>query len=269
MRSFIMTFAIFGLLIGMAGCPTPPVCGDNLCEGAERPGGTYACALDCAGDGPDPGGYCDAPASATGAELDMWLMQQWCDQWCWSAVITNVANYYGKSADGSGPVQECQLASYRLGDPSLSVCCQYAACAYPACNSPGSFQQMTQIMGALGLYGQLVARPLTEAEIRIELTNGRPIIMAVQSQTSGHVAILSGYASHGGQTLYRVDDPWPYNMWGVPSTGNAGTRYVMTYAQLVYGSTTGQSLWVASFTRLAPRADGCSPNVNPTCGCAD
>jgi hypothetical protein len=196
-------------------------------------------------------------------------MQQWCDQWCWAAVITNVANYYGRSASGFGPVEECQLASYRLGDTSLSVCCQYAACAYQACNSPGSFQQMSVIMQQLGLHPQLLGRPLTEAEIQVELTNGRPIIMAIQSQSSGHVAILSGYARQGGPTLYRVDDPWPYNMWGVPSEGGAGTRYVMSYQQLLYGSTTGTSVWVASYTRLAPNANGCSPPVNPSCDCGD
>jgi|GEM_PF-2224223 len=267
MRSFMFAASACVLLIVMTGCPTDPVCGDYVCESTEREGGSFACPLDCQDDGPDPSGYCDAPASASGAALDMWLMQQWCDQWCWSAVITNVANYYGKTADGYGPVQECQLASYRLGDPSLSVCCQYAACSYQACNSPGSFQQMSQIMTALGLTGRLEARPLTEAEIQVELTNGRPIIMAIQSQTSGHVALLTGYARQGGQATYRVDDPWPYNMWGVPSSGNAGTRYFMSYQQLRYGSTTGQSLWVATYTRLSPRADGCSPPVNPSCAC--
>lgn len=263
LRSILLCVLLGSVSVSLAGCPLPPVCGDGACEAGEGPA---TCAADCGGD---PSGYCDSQPTAENASLDMWLLQQWCSQWCWAAVITNVANYYGRTADGYGPVQECQLASYRLGDPSLSVCCQYQACAYQACNSPGSFEQMAQTLTALGITGQLLGRSLSENEIQLEIANGRPIIMAVQSQTSGHVAIITGYGTGpDGQMLYGVDDPWPdYTTYGIPPSDGTGTHYALPYQNLVYGGATGQSVWVATFTRLSPRADGCSPPVNPTCGC--
>lgn len=271
MRSFTFSVLLTLVLLSLGGCLCPPepqgYCGDQRCDvGTGESQST--CALDCQGQSST---YCDVPADPNGAELNLWLMQQWCEQWCWAAVITNISNYYDRTIPGTPyPVSECNLASAKIGDQSLSICCQYGACQYQPCNQPASFQEMNIFLSQLGITGQLLPRPLSESEIQVEISNGRPIIMAMQSMSSGHVALITGYqpgAGPAGETLYRVDDPWPFNEYGVPASDGSGVRYLLAYNRLRFGATSGQAYWAASYTRLSPRQDGCSPPVNPSCSC--
>ena len=273
-KSFLKWLAFTVCLSGcQAGCPTLPVCGNGACE--NESGESYqSCPYDCVNENPPVEDYCDKPPSKKAVRLDLWLMQQWCTQWCWAAVITNAANYYGRTADGLGPVDECQLPSRMYDDSHLSICCSPDSCLDENCNRSATFAQMKDFLSWLGIGSVFYDRPLTENEIQVEITNGRPIIMVIkdyQDPSSFHVALITGYLpwrGKDGQTLYRVDDPWPTNVYGVPApVGSNGTRREMLYQQLVYNTSTDQGLWHSTYARLSPREDGCSPPLNPMCAC--
>jgi hypothetical protein len=188
--------------------------------------------------------------------------QQWCSQWCWAAVSTSIANYFGTPmTDSLGrqwPARECYLASINAGFNDWNTCCQYAACGYQACNQPVAWHNMDDALAAVGLYGRVLQRPLTEPEIQREIANGRPIVVGFQGTGIGHVALITGYTP-GTPFVYQLDDPWPH-------TGMGSTRFQLTYQQILYGPD-GQTPWGGSWYRISGRPDGCVQSVNPDCSC--
>lgn len=208
------------------------------------------------------GGYCDSAAPNQQMLLPFSSFQQWCSQWCWAAVSTSIANYFGTPmTDSLGrqwPARECYLASINAGFNDWNTCCQYAACGYQACNQPVAWHNMDDALAAVGLYGRVLQRPLTEPEIQREITNGRPIVVGFQGTGIGHVALITGYTP-GTPFIYQLDDPWPH-------TGMGSTRFQLTYQQILYGPD-GQTPWGGSWYRISGRPDGCVQSVNPDCSC--
>lgn len=217
--------AMSGLLVncGPTYCEQYP--GDPQCS-PSQPGGTLTC---------------DQPASTTGIDLGVPYMPQQCTQLCWAGSIAMIANYFGK------PVQECQLASekIRLSTGYVYNCCNVFACNDPYCNVPGSIQEVANLFGySLGIHGVLLPRPLTEQELQVELTNGRPVMVFYQGAQVGHYAVISGFVA-GSPALYHVDDPWP-------SFGSLQ----MPYQSIRQGPNSEQ--WYMSYAHLSPSANPCA-----------
>lgn len=255
--SFVIV-AFVALAVASCG-PSAPYCGDGACNNYES---QYTCPRDCGsapgkpgpGPGPNPGGgYCGDRLSPDpgGVMLPVTPLAQYCQQWCWAATITMVANYYGIAAG------ECQLASYKAGF-SQPVCCNYAACGYQPCNQPAPQPQMEYILGqTLGIHGSALDSGISETAVRTELSNGRPIIVGYLNSFAGHVVVVSGYGpSAYGKATYHVIDP--YN--GI---------FDVTYDQLAYGYMAGGVGWRWGYTlmHLSPRGDGCNLDFDPDCSC--
>lgn len=178
MRSFhglLIAFIATALAVGCG--PSGPdrgYCGDGRCDYAE--GEThYACSADCppGPDGGGPNGYCGdhLPISLSRVYLPVPALPQQCQEWCWAATITMAAQYYGVAVD------ECTLASIKAGF-QYPACCDYAACSYPACDQPAPQPQMEYMLGTvLHIHGYALGSAISEAQIKTEISNGRPIIV--------------------------------------------------------------------------------------------
>jgi hypothetical protein len=63
-----------------------------------------------------------------------------------------------------------------------------------------------------GIYSKWTAAPLSEALLRQELANGRPVIVDLQGSFSAHVILVTGFDGAG----YHVQDPYSGDYTGVP-----------------------------------------------------
>lgn len=172
---------------------------------------------------------CNEPISTTPVVISLQPMGQICQQWCWSATLTMVANYYGKS------INICVPPSVKTG----LQCCNWAACSNQICNQPATTNEMANHFVALGVHGRVDPRALTEKELQTEISNGRPVIIAYQSSFSGHVVLVMGFSpgKNGVASVYRVVDPY-YGIFDVP------------YKQVRYGYNNGSFTWASSFWKL-------------------
>lgn len=185
-----------------------------------------------------------------GVRLDVRLKQQECDNWCWAAVISMISEYYGR------PKRECSIASLRLDN--IFQCCADPVCGTSPCNEPATRQDFDKILAASGLHSSFYLRPLTEEELRLELSNGRPVIVAFNGVESSHVAIVFGFRPPEGAEasfIYFLIDP---------SVGYVNTDY----EDLRNGPTSQEFMpWVMTWKRISIRADGCNERFDPLCGC--
>ncbi len=188
------------------------------------------------------GGQCkaDLPINPNGVYLPVPEMPQQCQSWCWAASIAMVAGYYGK------PVSECELAGYKSGyGPS---CCSWGACA-SQCNQTATPQEISYMLGQLGIHGSLLGSALSEHQLQIELSSGRPVYTMFQGSFSGHAVVITGFTG-GTPAIYHVVDPW-YGPQDIP------------YKSVAWGPN-GQN-WHYTIYRLALYADGCNPSFNSDC----
>lgn len=204
-----------------------------------------------------PAPYCgDRSIRPEGVLLQVMPIPQECQQWCWAAAITMVANYYQR------PVSECQLATIRISNSGFQ-CCNFSACMFAPCDQPAQENEMSAILIAVvGLYGDYAMRPLTERELQTELSNGRPVIVGYRGPFSGHVAVIMGFSPANPDiglpfATYRVVDPWP--AFGVLD---------LAYMQIRMGpSPDGGTPWNRSWYHMSPRRDHCNVLFDPSCGC--
>ncbi|MBI5655121.1 C39 family peptidase [Candidatus Uhrbacteria bacterium] len=266
MRALMLSIVLLSSFV-LFGCPAKDCDTDNDC--CRKPNPAYFCnsgmctynpyvANDYAvynyrvqqcnnpnGSGDNPGGsggggsQCesDLPANPDGVQLPVPEMPQQCQAWCWAASISMVASYYGKY------VQECELAGYKSGYGYS--CCSMAACA-SGCNQTATPQEIATIFTQMGFYGKFLSRALTEHELQVELSSGRPVYVMFQGSFSGHAVIITGFM--GG--YYHVVDPW-YGPQNIP------------YNSVLWGPN-GEH-WTYTISRLSPYSDGCSPGFNPDC----
>jgi hypothetical protein len=193
------------------------------------------------GAGPGPNCDPDLPINPSGVALAVPELPQQCQSWCWAASIAMVANYYGTS------ISECALAGYKTGYGSS--CCAWAACSSP-CDQSALGPEIASILSQLGFYGTYLTRALTESELQLEISSGRPVCVMFQGSFSGHAVVVTAFTGTS-PTLYHVVDPW-YGPQDIP------------YANLVWGPN-GEH-WMYSISRISPYSDGCSPVFNPGFG---
>jgi len=179
---------------GVCECPrTTDTCGDGLCSSTES---CSTCATDC--------GQCPVPTGSCQVSLPVTPTPQYCSEWCWTAALTMIDNYFGATYNGQPPV-ECEFESSLTGQP----CCNYAACSYAACNQgAGSGQTIDYYLQLFGVHGNDVMAPLTEAQMQNELTNGRPFIVGFMGPTISHVVVVSGFDACNGVAIYHLIDPY-------------------------------------------------------------
>jgi len=265
-RSNIAAFMLVVLVIlGCGSCEMPQDC-DNDDDCCSQPNPAYTCSqgacvynyyltsdqeiynsrvqhcLHLDGNGGNSSG-CDSdlPINPDGVFLGVPEYWQQCQSWCWAASIAMVADYYGHY------VSECELAGYKSGYGDQ--CCSYYACSSP-CNQTATPQEIKYMLNQIGLYGTYVPRALSETELQIELSSGRPVYTMFQGSFSGHAVVITGFDGGGYPTYYHVVDPY-YGVQEIP------------YDSILWGPY-GEH-WTYTITRLSAYADGCNPYFNPEC----
>jgi hypothetical protein len=143
---------------------------------------------------------------------------------------------------GSCAIDECMQANILLRlNGGNGNCCVYGGCNIQGCNVGAQPEQVPQVLLQNGLRSVLLYRALSEAEIKTELSQYRPIIMGFTSFGSGHVVLMYGFDSSTGR--YFVSDPWP------STVGGAGLRGSYTYNQI---QTYNGKPWTLSIVHTVP-----------------
>lgn len=200
--------------------------------------------------------YCgDRPIRPQGKMLAIPSRTQECSEHCWATVLEMVGRYYGQN------LRECDLAGIRLGNSN--ACCAPNSCANDSCNQPVSKEEFTLMLAQnLGLKSRFEWRALTEEELQIELSNGRPVIVGFEDGRRSHVALIIGFIFvpdliTGTKAIYHLADPWR----------DIGLVQ-RTYDQINQGPSRDQPIpWSRTWYRLSPREDGCNERFDPLCGC--
>lgn len=92
---------------------------------------------------------------------------------------------------------------------------------------------MATILGSRGMRGQWGLFVLSESALRLELSQGRPLILGYTAISGGHVVVIYGYTQSG---QFLMADPW------------GGVLYLKTYTQL---ATHGAQAWTMTFHLMA------------------
>lgn len=161
------------------------------------------------------------PAMATEVQLHIPPVFQERPSWSWAAVGEMVFKYYDVPAAHRtdyqcGIVQERKLC---MGTPNC------AECDLPAGEDSTMVQMLEQYpvmvarggtAGAIALTAQLKTGSLSEAEVKKEIDEGRPIIAGVSPSgfkidgISQHMALIVGYDDSSGKLMLTVNDPFPF-----------------------------------------------------------
>ncbi|MFV0131438.1 papain-like cysteine protease family protein [Streptomyces sp. HMX112] len=163
---------------------------------------------------------CTTTRPASWTALDITMLKQVKDQWCWDASGLTIAHYWG----------------YRQYD-------QYEFCRLAARNSrldcnnrPATLGDMANALTHMGFRssGRDLYRNASFGETTQEIANGRPFAVRIGYATGGgHMNVVHGYDSTTG--MIAVGDPWP------------GTQ---TYTWWKYGAYSANSSFQWTHTRV-------------------
>ena len=118
--------------------------------------------------------------------------------WCWAAVATSVAHFYGHHHWG-----QCDVADATLGRRD---CCGTGATDQQKCNRP--YYLESALLRTGNLLG-MESRALTFAEVEVEINKARAIGCRVGWRDgTGHFLALVGYSiAPSGRAYVHIDDP--------------------------------------------------------------
>lgn len=143
-------------------------------------------------------------ACATGARLDVPLVQQVHSEWCWAADADAVLAYRGTA------LAQCQIANWV---DSIDYACK----AYPfywsdTANSPNYLAGTTGIAGILWWLGRRPSRyyssPISYAATRSAIQGGNPVVaLWIWRGGGGHFIVIDGF-DDDSRALYFMN-PWP------------------------------------------------------------
>ena len=152
--------------------------------------------------------------------------------WCWAAVGEMVFKYYDVPAAHRTDYQ-CGIVQARNLCKEIANCVQCDLSAgddatmvhmleqYPATATLGSTAK------DIALTAQSKSGSLSEAEVKKELDEGRPIIVGISPPgfkvdgTPQHMALIVGYDDRSGDLMLTVNDPFPYEDMRFLWIGNA------------------------------------------------
>jgi hypothetical protein len=134
--------------------------------------------------------------SLTAPILNVRLIRQQTNQWCWAACTEMVAKFLGVQG-----VSQCQLANFLH---NRTNCCQ--APTSNACNQPSPYEGIGKVYLHIGVNCISHTWAVNHQVILRELQNERPVEVGyLWFGGGGHVAIIYGITPQG---LYAVHDPW-------------------------------------------------------------
>jgi hypothetical protein len=161
------------------------------------------------------------PTMAAKVQLHILPVFQERPSWCWAAVGEMVFKYYYVPAVHRTDYQ-CGIAQTRnlcTGIPNCVKCDLPAGDEATMVNVVQQYPLLATRGGAAGdisLTVQSMAGSLSEAEVKQELNEGRPIIAGVSPSgfkvdgISQHMALIVGYDDSTGNLMLTVNDPFPF-----------------------------------------------------------
>ncbi len=173
-----------------------------------------------------------SPAMAGEVKLHIPPIFQERPSWCWAAVGEMVFKYYYVPAAHRTDYQ-CGIVQSRKLCTGMPNCVE---CDFPSGDEATMVNMLEQypLMAALGstagdirLTVQLKNGTLSEAEVKNELNQGRPIIVGISPpgfKVDGvpqHMALIVGYDDRSGDLMLTVNDPFPYEDMRFLWIGNA------------------------------------------------
>jgi hypothetical protein len=166
-----------------------------------------------------------APAlAAAPVVLNVPLVFQTQNQWCWAACTAMIARFLGLDEP-----KQCELANFLF---NRTNCCQSPASS--ACNKPAQLLDVVKVYNHLDISLVGPDNPLLPATVVAELNAGRPFEVGwLWTGDGGHVVVVYGYTPQG---LVLVRDPW---------YGNQS----ITYNALLFAY--GRGRWAVSYGRFA------------------
>jgi hypothetical protein len=141
--------------------------------------------------------------------------------WCWAAVGEMVFKYYYVPA-AHGTDYQCGIVQSRKLCTGIPNC---AECDFPAGDEATMVNMLEQYPlmarrggtgGDIALTVQSKTGSLSEAEVKKEINEGRPIIVGVSPSgfkvdgVSQHMALIIGYDDSSGALMLTVNDPFPF-----------------------------------------------------------
>ena len=201
----------------------------------------------------------ELPLKSQGLELDMPHITQRAPYIPYSeSELCGMTSIAMVSTELGNPREPCQVASY-VEMNGLS-CCQLTKSSpvtdIARCNKA---DYLTPVLHRMGIYHLFKAQPLSENEIRVELSNGRPIIVVIAfhravdagaSVLSTHAIVIAGFSGNN----YLVHNP------------NREKPDILLYAQLLHGDRESSD-WIESYYHFSYRIDGCNPRFRSDCDC--
>ena len=170
--------------------------------------------------------------------------------WCWAAVGEMVFKYYYVPAVHRTDYQ-CGIVQSRnlcKGIPNCVQCDLSAGDEATTVNMLEQYPLMATLSGTTGdiaLTVQSKSGILSEAEVKNELDQGRPIIVGISPPgfkvdgTPQHMALIVGYDDSSGDLMLTVNDPFPYEdmrfLWignaylSARASGESAGEYVIEY----------------------------------------
>lgn len=143
----------------------------------------------------------ESPLILTSSTAGLTARKQEQTMWCWVAVTQAVAESYGIS------IKQCEIATLLARD-NESDCCVNGGSS--ACNHPGDpdFALRT----AFGIEAKTIGRPLTESELREQLTLGQPVIVGHNRGKSQHLTVINGFDGDKYELLDSDSKSLVYNL---------------------------------------------------------
>lgn len=159
--------------------------------------------------------------------------------WCWAAGTTSVEHFYHTNSQWT----QCQLATEEYARRGNQVQC----CPPPP--MPGAGGDLgnqgswpDRPMDIVGLAYQRFGNALTTAETKVQMAQGRPIVVDIHwrqadgSLRPGHIVVIYGYQTVAGESRVVVYDP-----------GNGGSVQNVSYEDFRQRYL-GSGVWVNSYT---------------------
>ena len=135
------------------------------------------------------------PPTPSWARLNLAMQHQLQDNWCWAAVSTSIAGFFGAAT-----WTQCSVVSKEVDDDS---CCTNGSSS--TCNVPWRLDKALSRVKALkkkssGMPGDLKG-------VRREIDAGRPVCIRIGwSGGGGHFIAIEGYRTDDASVA--VEDPW-------------------------------------------------------------
>ena len=198
--------------------------------------------------------------------------------WCWAAVGEMIFKYYYVPVVHRADYQ-CGIAQSRKlcgGMPNCLECDLPAGDEATMINMLEQYPAMVTSGGAAGdiaLTAQSKSGTLSEAEVKREIDEGRPIIVGLSpsgfkvDDESQHMALIVGYDEKAGELMLTVNDPFPFEddrfLWiGNPyqkmdAPGGSDGQYEIRFERL-----RSKLKWSQTIYRVTCTGRDCPPEKN-------